>query len=165
MKRAELHENEQYFFDSRTLGQVADIVDCFEEPVLLGAPMVGMTLAARGRSVCVLDIDDRFSDLPGYRHWDLRRPTYLDQKFDLVVCDPPVVNTSLRELHQAVRVLTQFNTSVPVMIAYPSRRRDALMRVFADFGLQPTGFRPAYDRLDVPERADVEFYANFELPL
>ena len=40
----ELHENEQYFFDERTLQQLADFVSTFGNPCCLCAPLLGEAL-------------------------------------------------------------------------------------------------------------------------
>ena len=108
---------------------------------------------------------ERFADVAGFRKWDITRPPYLPQKFDLIVCDPPFFNVSLRELRQAIRVLSHFDASVPLMLSYPVRRKEALLRVFADFELEPTGFKPRYETVEECEKNDIEFFANFDLPL
>ncbi len=161
----ERHEREQYFFDARTLDELAGFVAGFERPCLLCAPMVGRELHRRGRNVRVLDVDRRFADLPGFVEWDLYRPRHLDGPFDLVLCDPPFFNVSLSQLFTAVRLLCHFDLTGNVMISYPVRRRGALLGTFAPFNLAPTGYRPGYLTVQRCEKNDIEFYANFDTGL
>src|SRR5689334_2564510 len=81
----EHHHREQYFFDEKTLRELADFVGSFERPCCLCAPMLGRELHRRGRAVRVLDVDRRFADLSGFVEWDLYRPRHLDEEFDLVL--------------------------------------------------------------------------------
>lgn len=165
MKRQERHELEQYFFDPVSVERVVEIASFFDRPCLLCAPTIGSAMAKLDRPATTLDIDDRFADVPGFRRWDLTRPTYLQETFDLIICDPPFLNVSLRELRQAIRVLSHFDNATPLMVSYPIRRKDALLRVFADFEIVPTGFRPKFATLEASERGEIEFFANFALPL
>ena len=160
----ERHEREQYFFDAGTVGRLADLVASFERPCCLCAPMVGRELHRRGRTVRVLDVDERFADLPGFVTWDLYRPRHLDEQFDLVLCDPPFFNVSLSQLFTSVRLLCHFDLSKPVMISYPVRRSRAVLATFAPFGLRPTGYHPGYQTVQKCEKNEIEFYANFDLP-
>jgi hypothetical protein len=158
----ERHEREQYFFDATTLAELADVVGGFGRVCCLCAPMLGRELHRRGRPVRVLDVDRRFADVPGFVEWDLCRPAYLDDEFDLVVCDPPFFNVSLSQLFTAVRLLCHFNLGKPVMISYPVRRQRAILGTFAPFGLRPTGYRPGYLTVQECEKNEIEFYANFQ---
>lgn len=159
----EHHHREQYFFDQRTLAELADFVGSFDRPCCLCAPMLGRELHRQGRIVRVLDVDRRFADLDGFVEWDLYRPRHLDEEFDLVLCDPPFFNVSLSQLFTAVRLLCHFDTTRKVMISYPVRRQSAILGAFAPFVLRPTGWRPTYLSVQKCEKNDIEFYANFEL--
>jgi hypothetical protein len=159
----EQHAREQYFFDPETLKKLADFVARFERPCCLCAPMIGRELQRRRRSVRVLDVDERFIDLPGFVRWDLFRPTHLNEEFDLICCDPPFFNVSLSQLFKGIRLLCSFDLTRKVMISYPVRRRDAILSVFAPLGLRDSGWRPRYLTVQHCERNEVEFYANFDL--
>lgn len=159
----EQHDREQYFFDPSTLGRVADFVARYQRPCCLCAPMVGRELHNRRRPVCVLDVDERFADLPGFRKWDLYRPQHVDEEFDLILCDPPFFNVSLSQLFKAIRLLCRFDLGHKVMISYPIRRQNAILNVFAPFGLAPTGWRPEYLTVQKSQRNEIEFYANFDI--
>ena len=158
----EHHHREQYFFDEKTLHELADFVGRFDRPCCLCAPMLGRELHRRGRDARVLDVDRRFVDLAGYVEWDLYRPRHLDEDFDLLRCDPPFFNVSLSQLFAAVRLLCHFDLSRRVMISYPVRRESAILGTFAPFGLRATGYRPTYLTVQQCHKNDIEFYANFD---
>ncbi len=73
----ELHEYEQYFLDRPTLEHLARFVEQFPHPCCLCAPLLGRELVERGVEVRILDIDERFKSLPGFRRYDLYRPDRL----------------------------------------------------------------------------------------
>lgn len=160
----EKHEREQYFYDERTLAELADLVGHFERPCLLCAPMLGRALHERGRDVAVLDVDRRFADLPGFVEWDLCRPRPVGQAFDLILCDPPLVAAPLSQLFQAVSVLCRFDFTRHVAVTYLWRRRSAVLGTFVPFGLKAAGYQPTYATVEACERNRVEFFANFPLP-
>lgn len=154
----ELHQREQYFFDLPALERLASVVDRFQRPALLCTPMLGRFLHERGRTVTVLDLDTRFSDLPGFQRWDIHRPEWLGYKPDLILCDPPFYTVKLDRLFRAIRVLTGHDLTVPLALSWLVRREEALLGTFAPFGLQATPYRPSY--VTVPERVEIQFYAS-----
>lgn len=158
----ELRANEQYFFTDETVRRLADALERFERPCVLCAPQVGAELEQRGRAVATLDIDERFARLRSFRRWDVCRPSHLDERFDVILCDPPFFNASLSQLFAAVRMLAHFDFARPVMISYLKRREIAILSTFAPFHLQATGICPAYNTVKECERNEIEFYANFE---
>jgi len=158
----ERHENEQYFFDEATLEALASFVSGFAAPCCVCAPMLGQRLAERGRSVRILDIDTRFSGVRGFQFFDLLRPEWLGEEFDLVLCDPPFYNVSLSRLFAAVRVVCRNDFTQPVMISYLVRRSAAILGTFAPFALAASGFRPTYQTVENVRRNDIEFFTNLE---
>jgi hypothetical protein len=156
----ELHEHEQYFFDPPTLQHLADFVEGFERPCCLCAPLLGQELERRGLDVRVLDIDERFAHLKGFRRWDIYRPEWLGEEFGLIVCDPPFYNVSLSQLFSAIRLLSRHDYSQPLLVSYLVRRASSLMGTFARFGLEPTGYRPSYQTVQKVERNEIEFFDN-----
>ena len=67
----ERHENEQYFFSAETTSQLASFAAQFPNPCCICAPSIGKALTERGGPVRILAIAARFSNLPGFRHFDL----------------------------------------------------------------------------------------------
>jgi hypothetical protein len=158
----ELHENEQYFFDHSTLNHLADFVGQFSSPCCLCAPRLAQELVDRGVRVRILDIDERFASLPGFRRYDLYRPEWLGEEFDLILCDPPFFKVSLSQLFSAMRILSRHDYRQPLLISYLRRRMDNLLGTFARFSLAPTGYCPHYQTVRTNERNDIEFFGNLD---
>lgn len=156
----EQHQREQYFFDRATLTHLADFVQGFNRPCCLCTPMVGQELVRRDINVTILDSDERFANLSGFQKYDLYRPAWLGQPFDLILCDPPFFNVSLSQLFQAIRLLSRYDTSQLLLICYLKRREANLLGAFAAFNLQPTGYNPGYLTVQAVERNEIEFYSN-----
>ena len=159
-KMYELHKNEQYFFDSFTISHLVSFLSKYNEIGLLCAPMLGKALANSGKQITVLDIDDRFMDVPGFLHWDIYRPTELPQSFEIIVCDPPFFNISLSQLFKAIRVLAHYDFEQKILVSYLARRQHAIMNTFSPFKLEPTGFYPTYVTVQKIEKNIIEFFGN-----
>ena len=158
----ERHENEQYFFSNATLDELASFVARWERPCVLCAPLLGSKLASEGVSATVLDIDRRFEEVPGFVYYDVQRPHYLADRFDLIVCDPPFFNVSLSRLFAAIRELSHNDFSQPLLISYLHRREAAILGTFGRFDIRPTGYRPEYQTVKAVERNDIRFFSNLE---
>ena len=158
----ELHEHEQYFFDTPTLEHLAKFVGGFTQPCCLCTPLLGRALVERGVSTTILDTDDRFGSVAGFQHYDLYRPAPLRQTFGLIVCDPPFFKVSLSQLFGAVRLLSQFDYTQPLLICYLSRRAANITGTFSRFNLAPTGYFPRYQTVQSSERNEIEFFSNLD---
>lgn len=163
----ELHENEQYFFSDETLKQFSDLLEPFRNPCILCAPTLAETLqtdVGRRKNICALDIDERFEkSLPGFRLWNLYKPTKIDEHFDVIFCDPPFFNCSLSQLFTAIRILANFDYSQPIMLCYLVRRERALLGTFAKFSIEPTGIFATYKTVQHSERNLIQLYSNIKL--
>lgn len=162
---AERHEFDQYFFADPTLDDLCGVLERFQRPVILCAPRLGEAMERRGRVVATLDIDERFARLRGFVKWNIRRPTPLDFKPDLIFCDPPFFGVSLSELFSAIRLLAGFDLTTPVAVSYLSRRAAAITGALRPFGLEATAYRPAYVSVENAGRTSIELFANFADPL
>jgi hypothetical protein len=156
----ERHEREQYFFDPPTLDHLAAFVSTFDNPCCICTPLLAKAVVARGRPVRILDVDERFASLPGFIHYDLYRPTWLGERFDLIVCDPPFYGVSLSQLFTAIRTLARHDYAQPLLVAYLRRRSANLLGTFARFGLAPTGYCPGYQTVQACARNEIEFFGN-----
>lgn len=157
----EHHAHEQYFFDEPTAERLCRGLEGFQRPVLLASPSLGAALHRRGRDVVTLDIDERFAHLPGFRCWDMRDPQRLEERFDLILCDPPFFGLSLSRLGRALAVLAQFDNRQPMAVSYLVRRGEAFEASMDRFGLRATGWRPGYSTVTPCEKNSIEFFANF----
>jgi len=154
----ENHRREQYFWDGPTLAALAEALEPYSRPVLLCAPMLGQYLHEQGRTVVVLDTDRRFTELPGFRYWDIHRPEWLGFKPDLILCDPPFYSVKLDRLYRALMNLTGHDPCVPLTLSWLARRRHALLGTFARFDLQEVPFRPSY--VTVPEEVGITTFSS-----
>jgi hypothetical protein len=156
----ELHKNEQYFFDSITLKHLTSFLNRFDRIATLCAPMLGQSLVKEKHPVTILDIDERFNNVPGFLYWNIYKPEWLYTTFGIIVCDPPFFNVSLSQLFKAIRMLSHNNFDQPLLISYLRRRKDAVSGSFNPFKLQPTGFYPSYVTVQKIERNEIEFFGN-----
>ena len=158
----ELHENEQYFFDQPTLDHLANFLAAWPSPCCICAPLLGQRLAERGVAVTILDIDERFAAVPGFRRYDLYRPAWLGAEFGIILCDPPFFNVSLSQLFAALRLLSRHRFDQPLLVSHLRRRSSAVLGTFAPFGLRPTGFCPTYQTVRACVKNDIEFFGNLD---
>jgi hypothetical protein len=156
----ELHKHEQYFFDEATLDHLSTFLRRWQAPCCLCAPLLGRRLAELGSTVTVLDIDERFAQVPGFRRYDVYRPVWLGREFDIILCDPPFFTVSLAQLFSAIRLLSRNDFRQPLLVSYLQRRAQALLGTFAPFDLRPTGYLPSYQTIKKVEHNEIEFYGN-----
>lgn len=161
----ENHSREQYFWDSETVGALADVLEAFKHPCCLCTPTVGLELLRRERLVTILDIDERFAHLPGFQLWDLMKPTVVRKDFDVLLVDPPFFNVSLSKLFKALRLLCRFDPSRKIMVAWLKRRESALLSRFASFSLRATGIKLGYESVERCAKNEIELYTNWALPI
>lgn len=162
----ENHQLRQFFFAEDTIRQLAELLEQFENPCCLCAPMVAWKLAEQGRWVRALDLDTRFRFLPGFREYNLYRPDYLQEEFDLILCDPPFHAVGLGQLFKAINTVSHFNPNQKILMSHLVRRQWGVVGVFSKFGLQPTSFHPRYltaKKCNTDGKSRVVFYANFEV--
>jgi hypothetical protein len=157
----ERRENEQYFFDEPTITQLADLIQPYRLPCCLCAPTVGRELARRGIDVRILDIDERFKELRGFRYFDLGRPSWPGESFGVILFDPPFFNAApISRLFDAVRMLSHYHFDQKLLMSWPTRRAHLILETFHQFGLSPTGFRPGYVTVANQGKNEIEFYGN-----
>jgi len=156
----EIHKHEQYFFDQATIDHLSDFLCLFTKPCCLCAPLLGKEVEKRGIKVTVLDVDDRFSNLRGFIHFDLYRPKWLGTRFDIILCDPPFYKVSLSQLFVALRTLSLNDFRQPLLLSYLTRRETNLLGTFSNFSLRSTGYYPQYQTVKKCERNEVQFYSN-----
>lgn len=158
----ELHENEQYFFDAATLARLTAFLKPLGSICCLCTPLLGEHLERAGAKVCILDVDERFAKLKGFRKFDIYRPAWQGDAFDVIVCDPPFYNVSLSQLFSAIRALAQFDFQQPMMVSYLKRREPAVLGTFAKFGLRPSGYFPTYQTVERSQKNEIEFFTNLD---
>ena len=133
------HAYEQYFFSEATRRALLDFLvreRGKERPLLLCAPSVALAAEAAGTPYLLLDRDERFAFLSGYRRFDLERPCAVDAGFDYdcVLCDPPFANFPLSDLERVLDALAgedERRQQAPLFLCHHSKREDALQRAIA----------------------------------
>jgi hypothetical protein len=166
---AKIHENHQlrqFFFDPPTIKALAEFVNQYENPCCLCTPMVAKALHEKGRAVRVLDIDERFRFLPGFMLYNLYRPAYLQEDFDLVLVDPPFHAVGLGQLFKAIRVLSHFNFEQEILMTHLRRRSWGIEATFDPFRMKPTELSPRYQTArdcNGEGRSRVIYYSNFDV--
>jgi hypothetical protein len=156
----EMHENEQYFFDQATIEHLTRFLTAWPSPCCLCAPLLGKRLADQGVAVTILDIDERFATVSGFRRYDIYRPEWLGSEFGIILCDPPFYNVSLSQLFAAIRILSCYRLDQPLLVSYLQRRSAAILGAFHPFALWPTGYFPRYQTVQAHERNTVQFFSN-----
>ena len=154
---------EQYFFTIECAKEIVNRLDRFDNPCCLCAPRLGKEWFDRGRIVRILDIDKRFSFLPGYKYYDLENPHALDEKFDIIVADP---NLSLEEIVilRAINTISNMNYHQKLLILYETEKEASLLKTFQAYDLHPTQYYPIYCNITDEGRRYHQFYANFNFP-
>ncbi len=164
--------NEQFFYDKKTLKILADIAEKFEYTCLLCAPTLGDELIRRGKKVRILDLDMRFAPLRGFRYFDIKKPLCFNEKYDLIVCDPPFTGVRIKQLFNAIKKLSCNNPSQNILISWERQYlKKKFMKIFSYFNLRFTGFCLTYRQGFIPfpdelkkkygEEVIVELYSNF----
>ena len=158
------HQAEQYFFAPDELDRLCAFITAggWRRVACLCAPMLGSVLTERMPEVeaTILDRDQRFAHLPGFVDYNIGRPPHLEQRFDLIVCDPPFFTVSLSTLFAAVRTLAHNDFTQPLLLSYLARRAGNVVGTFAPFGLTSTGAEVTYLTVQASERNRTLWLSN-----
>lgn len=155
------HKNEQYFFNTATLESLESLSNDFENICCLCAPSFGKHLIERDRQCAILDIDQRFETLEGFQDFDISQAKWTGQQYDLIVCDPPFFNVSLRQLLKAIKVLSNYDYQQKLLICYLERRSRTFLEVFQKFKLEQTDLYAGYQTVQPIEKNKIVFFSNF----
>jgi hypothetical protein len=159
----ERQEIEQYFFSRETLDHLARFAMRFPNPCCLCTPSLGAELEGRGvERVTTLDIDERFAHLRGFRRYDVLSPEPLDDRFGVIICDPPFLSLTPQRLYEVARLLSHGDHSQPLVINYWVSRARQLREAFTPFGLEATGYSPQYTHIQNSGRNAMQLYSNVE---
>lgn len=166
----ERHDLEQYFWTTTTVHNLRralsfdpDDLCCLATPSLAHAFHLGDPT----QEVRLLDIDTRFSYLPGFRFWDIRKPEPLLESqttFRVVVFDPPFFYIPMDELYRAVLEVCKGDTTTKLLIGFLVREQASLLAVFREFGLMRTKFVLEYATVKSNKWRNYALYSNVDLP-
>jgi hypothetical protein len=157
------YEHSQYFFTGECVDYLVDKLDCFNNPCCIGTPRLAKGWFDRGRKVRLLDIDKRFSFLPGYKYYDITKPEVLNEKFDVIIMDP-TFKWGDGVLLKTINAISHHDHSQKVLLIYLSSRGTSILQTFKDYNLKPTGYYPKYSNVRGKGKKIVMCYSNFQFP-
>lgn len=164
----ERHDLEQYFWTTTTVHSLRRALACDPGLCCLATPSLAHAFHVEEptQEVRLLDIDRRFSYLPGFRFWDIRRPEPLgdSEPFRVVVFDPPFFYIPMPELHRAVLEVCKGDTKTNLLIGFLVREQATLLEVFKEFGLARTKFVLEYATVKPNKWRNYALYSNVDLP-
>ena len=114
-----------------------------------------------GTPYLLLDRDERFGFLSGYRHFEFEHPAPIsDYEYDVVLCDPPFANLPLDDLRVALESLAVDDESraAPLYIAYNARREAALLEAFP--GLERKSSALGYESVKSRTQQQIILYGS-----
>ncbi|PIE89188.1 MAG: hypothetical protein CR997_12510 [Acidobacteria bacterium] len=126
---------EQFFFDVETRYRLFNMAAHFKKPLFLCTPTLAEMAQREGRKYLLLDRDQRFRALKGYRYFDLFKPHFIEEPFDAIFCDPPFSNISIPFFYKAIQTINGFQMTENVFICYISSNQKALLDTFSDYHL------------------------------
>lgn len=168
----ELREIEQYFFSENVIRNIVEALEYEENIICLGTPAVADGFFKfKNRRVLCLDVDTRFSYLPGYKYFDMLKPTEIYEtsensenifKPNLLIIDPPFFKMNLLDLYNCVEFLTKGDKSAKILFAFVQREERALLNIFKAYHLQRTKFKLEYRHVDPTKWDNYALYSNCE---
>ena len=127
------HAYEQYFFDAATCAELVALMRRYDRPLLVCTPSLAVAAEAAGVPHVLLDRDERFAFLRGFRPFDLHNPAatapaLAGYAHDVVICDPPFANVEIPTLRAALDALApdEARRAAPLYVAFNARREGAL---------------------------------------
>ena len=153
----------QYFFTSECVDFLIDNLDKFKNPCCVGTPRLAKGWLDRGRIVRLLDIDNRFSSLPGFICYDISKPKVLDEKFDVIIMDP-TFKFGDDVLLKAVNILSHNDYSQKLLLIHATSNTTSILKKFKEYNLRPTGYYPKYSNLRKEGKKIVMCFSNFKFP-
>ncbi|KAL2634209.1 hypothetical protein R1flu_005688 [Riccia fluitans] len=165
----ERHDLEQYFWTRSTVDALCRALTFESALCCLSTLSIAQAFWVQvDRCVPLLDIDTRFSYLPGFRYWDLRDipslPIDEGEAFRVLVFDPPFFYISMNDLHRAVLAVCKGNTKTRLLIGFLVREEANLLKVFKDFNLVRTKFVLEYATVKPNKWRNYALYSNDDLP-
>jgi hypothetical protein len=160
----EIKDWEQYFFTENVLINFVESFVYENNIICLCTPAVADAfLKYKKKNVICLDIDERFSYLPGYLKYDITNPVKIDVVPDMIIVDPPFFKMNLVDLFNCVESLTKGNKLTKIVFAFIKREEKALLNIFKSYGLRLTKFNLEYRSVDPTKWCNYGIYTNFEV--
>jgi Probable N6-adenine methyltransferase len=152
----------QFFYTAETARYLVTALDGYARPCCLCTPRLAWEWNVRGRTVRLLDRDQRFASLPGFRPFDLLRPEPVGERFDVVIVDP--VYYPATTLARAMRVLMDPQSETALYISFPVSRESELLSAFGAFGLRPLDAQLTWCNVSAEFQSTFRLYGRTPLP-
>lgn len=167
----EFRFNEQYFFTKKIVKQICDSILIYfqydkerisKKVCFIGAPTLCLYLEKHhGISTTLLDVDERFSKLKQYKYFDILDPKKIEGfDFEFVLMDPPFFAITLKQLSNAIKVVTNFNYNCAVVVGFRYYDEKELLFEFREFKLRRSKFKLEYVTIHPNKWGNYRFYAN-----
>jgi hypothetical protein len=154
---------EQYFFTENVLSSLVDALTYEDDILCLCTPAVADAFyRLKNRVVHCLDIDDRFSYLPGFVKYDILNPTEIELTPKVIIVDPPFFKMNLIDLYKCIDFLTKGDKTTKVLFAFVSREEKSLFHAFKTYNLKATKFKLEYQSVDPTKWSNYGLYSNYE---
>ena len=134
------HRLEQFYWDEPTRARLLARLGEYRAPLLVGTPSLAVEAENAGLAYTLLDVDERFAFLPGFRRYDLFDDAETPEfDCDAIFCDPPFANFELDQLKAALTSLAggaslagklRWRGEPALFIAYNAKREEALLQTF-----------------------------------
>ena len=155
------HAYEQFYFDAQTRAKLEKMLSSYQRPLFVGVPSLAVDADTAGTPYLLLDRDERFGFLSGYRHFEFEHPAPIsDYEYDVVLCDPPFANLPLDDLRVALESLAVDDESraAPLYVAYNARREAALLEAFP--GLERKSSALGYESVKSRTQQQIILYGS-----
>lgn len=172
----ENHKFEQFFWTKETVeALVKGLAFVYEEKTCcLTTPSLAHRWHELGRDEVLLDIDTRFSYLPKFHYFDIRKPVLPLQEreaddageegFRLLVLDPPFFIIPIEKIREAVDLITGGDLETKLIIGWLLRAEKSLRDAFRPYNLVPTTFPLQYASIKPNKWKNFRLYSNIDLP-
>jgi hypothetical protein len=124
----ERRDLEQYIWTEETVRRLMHALEFTGECCCLTTPSLAHAWHEEGRDEALYDIDTRFKYLPKFRYWDLRYPEATNDKFRIIVFDPPFFYIPMEVLFDAVKIIVNGDFGTKILLGFLKREEAELMK-------------------------------------
>ncbi len=125
----------QFFYTAECARKIVSLFYCYNKVCCLCTPRLAFEWQRKGKNVCLLDIDERFSNIAGYRPYDILRPEKLSATFDLIIAEPPF-NISAESFRAAIEAVASASPRATLALFYLKQNEHSLLDSFNQWQLR-----------------------------
>lgn len=147
----------QYNFAAETAAEIVTCLDGYASPCCLCTPTLAAEWQNNGRSVTLLDLDDRYAAFGQYIPYDLRDPVFINQRFDVIVADPPFFLP--QPVHHAITTLVG-DSRPDLFLVFATDQEIELLTLFADWNLQLVDYQLRHHHVKATHQDQFRLYGT-----